>query len=192
MDILNEVYSRFDAIVEDAGLWKVETVGDAYIVVGGLAVLSSTAPPLRAVSASELYSSVAHSKHSSDEMTARINLDKIFHVAARMLDELTLLRKRFSLPLHMRIAVHYGDVVTGTIGSQRPRFCVLGQAVTEAEHVEATAQVDCITCTYEARHRYIASAFRFSEVHTELSPGHTASRSDRYPENRFHVSLHCE
>jgi hypothetical protein len=30
------VRSEFDAIVEARGLWKIETVGDAYIVAGGL------------------------------------------------------------------------------------------------------------------------------------------------------------
>lgn len=33
---LNEVFSRFDALVEAAGLEKIKTVGDAYMVAGGL------------------------------------------------------------------------------------------------------------------------------------------------------------
>jgi class 3 adenylate cyclase len=36
VDILNRVFSRFDALVEEHGLEKVKTIGDAYMAVGGL------------------------------------------------------------------------------------------------------------------------------------------------------------
>jgi hypothetical protein len=35
------------------------------------------------------------------------------------------LREKLVLPLHARIGIHCGDVVSGIVGSQRPRFCEL-------------------------------------------------------------------
>jgi class 3 adenylate cyclase len=122
-------------------------------------------------------------EESSRAAESRVHLDRVFHLAARMLDELAEVRAALNLPLHMRIGVHCGDVVTGIVGSQRPRFCVLGRAVTEAEEVEGHGQLDCVTCTYEAHRQYLASAFKFSEVPGAISPG---SRSHQI--SRFHVS----
>ena len=36
MNVLNEVFSVFDGLVERYGLEKVKTIGDAYMVVGGM------------------------------------------------------------------------------------------------------------------------------------------------------------
>jgi class 3 adenylate cyclase len=144
MGVLNTVYSRFDELVEDAGLWKVETVGDAYIVVGGIAAVDARTPGARDASI-ENYRTVstpesartlelARSKSlpaDHDDATApataprspRENLESVLLLAGRMLKELEGFRARFDLPLHLRVGVHCGDVVTGVIGTARPRFC---------------------------------------------------------------------
>ena len=36
VNVLNEVFSVFDGLVERYGLEKVKTIGDAYMVVGGM------------------------------------------------------------------------------------------------------------------------------------------------------------
>lgn len=215
LGVLNEMYSRFDRLVEEAGLWKVETVrnlqrdgavhthahvppswqvGDAYIVVGGLVNFSEPAAELAPSSSS----------------SARAHLDRVFHLAVRMLDELAAMRVQLGLPLHMRVGVHCGDVVTGVIGSQRPRFCerllsptdnedlftylvsprlagVLGHAMTVAEHVEGSGALDRVTCTEEAHKRYLASSFEFLEA-TPITKG-TQDRSRPLLRGRFQVSL---
>lgn len=44
MDVLSEIYSHFDGLVQESPcLWKLDTVGDAYVVVGGLQ--QGSAPP---------------------------------------------------------------------------------------------------------------------------------------------------
>ena len=39
--------------------------------------------------------------------------------------EMVRLRNDLRLPLHARIGIHCGTVVSGIVGSQRPRFCAL-------------------------------------------------------------------
>ena len=53
----------------------------------------------------------------------RINVEIASKVAELMIAELATFRAQFGLPLHMRVSVHCGDVVSGIVGSTRPRFC---------------------------------------------------------------------
>lgn len=95
------------------------------------------------------------------------------------------LRAELGLPLHARIGIHCGPVVSGIVGSQRPRFCectsrfffllkapttppicvlgVLGPALLDAEAVEAASSPDGVSCTGAAQRVYLSSTFTFVE-----------------------------
>ena len=60
---------------------------------------------------------------SSSKRTPREHLEKILHLARDLLAEMAMFRDKFGLPLHLRIGVHSGDVVTGILGTKRFRFC---------------------------------------------------------------------
>jgi class 3 adenylate cyclase len=165
-------------------------VGDAYIVVGGLDVLSkaSSCDNSRVSRGGSAYYGARSQAHLVGSGTAtRVHLDKIFHLAQCMLKELEIMRALHGLPLHMRIGVHCGDVVTGIVGSQRPRFCVIGKAVTEAEIVESSCQLDCVTCTAAALQHYIASPFEFSEAPGLAGRLHPFTSSVVSPNQQPHV-----
>jgi class 3 adenylate cyclase len=113
MVVLNTIYTRFDDMVEQRGLWKAETIGDAYIAVAGLF------EPRDAAASSTATSTPAY---NADAAKSRVRLESLFDLASAMQRELASFRKEIQLEIHMRIGIHIGDVVTGIVGSHRPRF----------------------------------------------------------------------
>lgn len=112
--------------------------GDAYIVVGGLFEVvdndtDACAPGSpRPGNMSNVFVSQRPATNSSGaslgrERRTREHLESIMSLAASLHETLGQFRDSLGLDIHMRIGVHSGDVVTGIIGSHRPRFSEFGR-----------------------------------------------------------------
>lgn len=108
--MLNNMYTAFDQISEEHNVYKVETIGDAYMVVSGV--------PER---------SKYHAEHVAD-----LALDMISAMP-------TLVDPSKSSPhLRIRVGVHTGMVVAGVVGVKMPRYCLFGDTVNTASRMEST------------------------------------------------------
>ena len=103
--LLNTMFSRFDAMTDKYGLEKIKTIGDAYMVVGGLTV-----------SRSDYVKNVA-------EMALEM----------RNFDGLQTDIIRLNIGIHIGIAT--GPAVAGVIGSKRFIYDVWGDAVNMASRL---------------------------------------------------------
>lgn len=109
VQFLNDMYTRFDTIAEKENLYKVEIIGDAYFVVGGCPIVSTT------------------------------NALAVVSAATDMFAALPLLRRNCGLPdLNIRIGVHSGPVLAGVVGSKDPRYHLFGETVTIAHFLESS------------------------------------------------------
>jgi class 3 adenylate cyclase len=108
--LLNHLFSSFDEAVEEHGLEKIKTVGDAYLAVAGV----TRRAPGQACRAGELA------------------LDQI-KICGRI-------GVRFGCPLDLRIGIHSGPLVAGVIGRRRYAFDVWGETVNVASRLQVAAR----------------------------------------------------
>jgi class 3 adenylate cyclase len=107
VDILDEVFSEFDAIAARYGVEKIKTIGDGYMVVAGVPKPSDN------------------------------NHEAIAHVALEMLDAITRFNRARHTTLAVRIGIHAGPVVAGVIGKNKFSYDLWGDTVNTASRMEA-------------------------------------------------------
>lgn len=117
VDLLNEIFSAFDRLSEKHGLEKIKTIGDAYMVAGGL-----PAPQSHCAAA-------------------------IAEMAIDMQQEMQLFRERTGEDLHLRIGINTGPVVAGVIGTKKFIYDLWGDAVNVASRMESQGIPGCIQVT---------------------------------------------
>ncbi len=122
VEILNQIFIEFDLLSNRHGLEKIKTIGDAYMVVGGL-------PIQRADHAS----SIAKIALDMQSFIARFN---------------TQINEKFSL----RIGINIGPVVAGVIGLTKFSYDLWGDTVNVASRMESSGipgQTQVTAAVYE-------------------------------------------
>jgi|GEM_PF-3466275 len=110
VQFLNDVFCIFDDLVEQYGLEKIKTIGDAYMVVGGVP------------------------KPRSDSATA------IGHLALAMQRAIAQYRKPDGSAFRLRIGIHSGSAVAGVIGMKKLVYDLWGDTVNVASRMESLGQ----------------------------------------------------
>jgi urea ABC transporter urea binding protein len=117
VDLLNKIFSEFDQLAEKHQLEKIKTIGDAYMVVGGL---PTTRPD---------------------------HAEAIAEMALDMQQKITRFKGLNGEPFRLRIGINTGPVIAGVIGTKKFTYDLWGDTVNVASRMESHGVAGCIQVT---------------------------------------------
>ncbi|XP_047494015.1 head-specific guanylate cyclase-like [Penaeus chinensis] len=110
INMLQSLYTQFDAFCGQLDVYKVETIGDAYCVAGNLHRRSSW------------------------------HAHQVAWMALKMMSSCTSHTTHDGRRIQMRIGLHTGPVLAGVVGTAMPRYCMFGSNVTLANQFESGSE----------------------------------------------------
>jgi PAS domain S-box-containing protein len=117
VEMLNRIFSAFDVLAEKHGLEKIKTIGDSYMVVGGL------------------------------PMVRPDHAEAIAEMALDMISEIVRFNAEYNEAFNIRIGINTGPVVAGVIGIKKFIYDLWGDTVNTASRMESHGVPGCIQVT---------------------------------------------
>ncbi|XP_041378577.1 atrial natriuretic peptide receptor 2-like [Gigantopelta aegis] len=124
-DIINKLIACFDDVIAEYDLYKIETIGDANIIVSSVSKHDN-------VHASEICSMALDFLEKNEQIT--------------LIDQT---KARFKL----RIGIHTGPVMAAVVGAKIPKYCLIGETITVVTKLASlgkAGRIQISQSTYEA------------------------------------------
>ena len=107
---LNDLFSQFDEIMEEEGLEKIKTIGDAYLAVSGL----------------------------PEEVEDHAS--RCVKAAKKMLTLLEKRNEKSGIKWHLRIGIHSGPITAGVVGKKKFTYDIFGDTINIASRIETAGE----------------------------------------------------
>ncbi|XP_052770331.1 receptor-type guanylate cyclase Gyc76C-like [Mya arenaria] len=124
VDMLNDLYTIFDNTIRNFDVYKIETIGDAYMVVSGLPIRNGDS-------------------HAGE--IASMSLQLLRHIKSFTVRHIP------DYHMSLRIGMHSGPCVAGVVGLTMPRYTLFGDTVNTASRMETNGEPMKIHCSQESR-----------------------------------------
>eukprot|EP00977_Amphora_coffeiformis_P003123 scaffold581_cov169-Amphora_coffeaeformis.AAC.13 len=135
--MLNRLYSVMDFLAKKFQLFKIETIGDAYVCCSGLPE--------------------ADDEHAQNVANFALAVQHCSKLVFSPVD---------NTPIELRIGIHTGSCASGVVGVTNPRYCVFGDTVNTTSRHESTGKPGKIHCSSVCQMELVQSAgdrFRLKE-----------------------------
>lgn len=122
VELLDELYKLFDDLAGVNNVYKVETIGDAFMCTAGC----------------------------PDIEEPDVAADRVAKMGLAMIEAVKNFKSTSGISLEIRIGIHSGPVVASVIGTKMPRYCLFGDTVNTASRMESSSlpmQVHCSQAT---------------------------------------------
>ena len=119
---LNDIFGRFDDIMEKTDVEKIETIGDAYMAACGLEE-ETTDHAVNCITAAKMMLSYLEERNKSHEIKWR-----------------------------MRVGIHSGTIVAGVVGKKKFAYDLFGDTINTASRIESAGEagkINISSATYE-------------------------------------------
>ena len=151
VNLLSRLFSKFDQLCEQIGVYKVHTIGDCYVIMS--------------------YTGKIAKERRSPVMQIE-EAFRVIQVGLEMINIIAEERNKTKNPalrnLDMRIGIHTGKIVGGIIGTKVVRYDIFGQDVLIANKMESNGMAGSVCIseqTYKliCRNNFVAESFSFTE-----------------------------
>ncbi|EEA05205.1 adenylate and guanylate cyclase catalytic domain-containing protein [Cryptosporidium muris RN66] len=182
--VLSNLYAQFDQATAKFGLFKLFTIGDAYVA------MSEPDPSLDVQSNSTFQHKSSSSNISNKQTPSNCSKPLLYQnntlptyidgytpaegakrtiaMALSMLKQISLVREQLQIPdLNMRIGLHFGSCIGGIVGSSRLRYEIWGHDVIIGNRIESCGIPGCITISgklHQLLNKYCSNLFKFTYV----------------------------
>ncbi len=127
VELLDQIFCRFDTLAAKHGVEKIKTIGDAYMCVSG----------------------INNDKEGHAEKLCSMALEMRDYI-----EKANLQREKLRMPRwDMRIGIHSGPVIAGVVGENKFTFDIWGDAVNIAALMEQNSETGMINISESTRYR---------------------------------------
>jgi class 3 adenylate cyclase/putative methionine-R-sulfoxide reductase with GAF domain len=117
VDILNEIFTNFDRVANKYGLEKIKTIGDCYMMAGGIPVPNED------------------------------HLLNITEASLEMIHTFQVIQDELNIDIALRIGINAGPIVAGVIGKNKFVYDLWGDTVNIASRMESNGMVGRVNCS---------------------------------------------
>jgi len=111
VNFISELFAEFDELTDKYGIYKIETVGDAYIA--------------------------GKAEHTLTEEESAYG---VVLFGLEMIDAVQVWAKRKRVKVNCRVGVHHGECIGGVVGTEMQRYHIFGELMSGLEILESTSE----------------------------------------------------
>lgn len=165
--LLSSLFSSFDQLIDQHGVFKVETIGDSYMVAAG---------------------------HDHDDAYKSMKGSPAMRILSMAMDMLDVVENTVDPNgerLKIRIGIHCGPAMSGVIGLKSPRYCFIGDTVNIASRMQTNGYPMCIHVSEDFRND-VAIDSLFADAGFHHVKGKGVMRTFFLKHGEWHKALECK